>query len=499
MPAATSQRRRSTPTAISTKLDTELSLGQLYQLRDEFLNTVHGVFFYSYQRELSDAILAAVFQRTGDELYACVSRQGGKTETLVRTLEFLFVFHHAITGRPIRVGIFAPQQEQAKTDFDRVKDALVECAKRGFDTAADPDESNATTLKLLNARQEVVAICYALPLTETSKIESKTLDLAIFEEAHQIDDRQREVKAIPMLAHTNGVSVSVGVGGYRINAFYRSVQAGKNLFFYPADRVCKLRREAYEADGNEEHLNYEKHYRERQAKESDPDALKTQYLLQWVLGAGQFCVRTDLEAMVAPESFEKDVVGWLELRGENYSDQCEQIVHYLEQIEQQHVGTTLYVGVDSAKHPDSTVVTVGVDAFDDTSDAEANRGHIAIIAFDATGQGDFMPDWFERNTRWKIERLKFGPVSKDELYKRVQDVIHNQKTRIPARESSAESERFWQQFLDLQKQHSAAGLLRVSHPDSPNAHDDYPDSFALMEHAYWVYNESYSAPGITIL
>jgi hypothetical protein len=46
---------------------------------------------------------------------------------------------------------------------------------------------------------------------------------------------------------------------------------------------------------------------------------------------------------------------------------------------------------------------------------------------------------------------------------------------------------------------SVAVWLDVGHPDAPNAHDDYPDSFALMEHAYWVYNESYSAPGIAII
>ena len=44
------------------------------------------------------------------------------------------------------------------------------------------------------------------------------------------------------------------------------------------------------------------------------------------------------------------------------------------------------------------------------------------MAIDSTGQGDFMPDMFERETRWADEksglyRVKFSAVSKDLMYK----------------------------------------------------------------------------------
>ena len=41
-------------------------------------------------------------------------------------------------------------------------------------------------------------------------------------------------------------------------------------------------------------------------------------------------------------------------------------------------------------------------------------------------------------------------------------------------------------------------LLSVHHPDDPNAHDDYPDSWALAEWAYARWNEENYAEIVTI-
>ena len=45
------------------------------------------------------------------------------------------------------------------------------------------------------------------------------------------------------------------------------------------------------------------------------------------------------------------------------------------------------------------------------------------------------------------------------------------------------------QMLDLQQEYKGQ-LLSVKHPDSPNARDDYADSWALAERAYAKWNET---------
>ena len=53
-----------------------------------------------------------------------------------------------------------------------------------------------------------------------------------------------------------------------------------------------------------------------------------------------------------------------------------------------------------------------------------------------------------------------------------------------------EAGKFREQMLDLQQEYKGQ-LLSCSHPDSPDAHDDYTDSWALAEHAYAKWTENY--------
>ncbi len=122
------------------------------------------------------------------------------------------------------------------------------------------------------------------------------------------------------------------------------------------------------------------------------------------------------------------------------------------------------------------------------------------MAIDATGQGDFMPDMFENNTEWSDEhsglyRVKFSAVSKDMIYKNLKVTIKELLTVLPKRDKKGD--RFRQQMLDLQQEYKGQ-LLSVKHPDDPNAHDDYPDSWALAEWAYARWNEDNNA-SITII
>ena len=170
------------------------------------------------------------------------------------------------------------------------------------------------------------------------------------------------------------------------------------------------------------------------------------------------------------------------MQGVNYIDQCEMIRDFLLSYEKANPNRQLYIGIDSAKDVDRTIVTVIKRA--ELLSTAGVRG----LAIDATGAGDFMPDWFERNTKWYILRVKFSRPTKSIMYKNLRVVIQDRRTKLPeflvGKEFiSEEWERFYKEMLDLQKR-IIGDLLVVQHPIGDSYHDDYPDSWALAEYLY---------------
>ena len=454
----------------------------------------HTIFLYDYQREICEKFLKAVFQRTGEEIFVEISRQAGKTEAIVSCVEFILLFYKAHFGVPIRIGIFAPQKEQAKTDFTRLKAKLTESGIEGWQAVIDPEESNAVTLQLSNG-----SFCYIFPLTPTSHPESKTLDLIIYEESNKIPNEEKEVKSDPMGTATNAVRIAVGVAGYQSNFFKKGVDRGVNVIKCDYKRVMADRRKAYEQDGNPEHLYYENYVtREIEEKGLENDAFRTQYGLEWILGVGQFITREMIDEMKKP-------IGHIKKSS-----------------------IPVVVGIDTAKNPDRTIVTVknikpiiehyqddrtGVtkervirpksimawlrlqgdnyeDQFYAIKSFLANFTNIQVVCIDSTGQGDFMPDMFENHTDYQIVRVKFSLQSKDILYKNLLQVVVNKATAIPA-EDCLELREFEAELLDLQKEYKGE-YLSCHHPkNDPKARDDYCDSWALAEYGeMWLNSNS---------
>lgn len=466
-------------------------ISELKKFRDKWLKKYHNFIFYDYQRDLSDAIIEAVFRKNkkGDEFPVEFSRQSGKTQTVVYTVTFIIAFHKLVLGKGIRIGIFAPQKEQAKTDFDRIKRAFFELKSQGI--PIEYTEANATTLRpeinspiMTNISIGSGNEIYIFPVSKTSHPESKTLDLIIFEESQDIDDETAMVKVFPMGAATNATRIFVGTAGYRICYFYRLLQK-KDRFIYNYKRVIEDKRKLFEATGDEFHLNYNNFIvKEIMNLGEQSDEFQSQYNLKWILGTGQFCTAED----------------FAKIQGD-YSR-----VHQNKQLE-------CYIGVDTAKDPDSTVVTVlgydkekkskkilnwlelrgdnYQDQFDIIWDF-IQRYNTAAIAIDSTGQGDFMPDMFERHTYFTSEpsglfRVKFSLPTKDILYKNLGTQIKEFLTSVPKIETK-EAEKFKQQMIDLQKEYKG-NLLSCHHPEDAKAHDDYCDSFALAEYAFYKFNE----------
>lgn len=459
------------------------------------LTAKHDLTLYPYQldvaRKLFDAVIQNLRLTAGAteedvkklkivEIPIEFSRQSGKTTVIVHAIEFIMLFFTEQFKRPIRIGIFAPQREQAKTDFDRLKFALAKSTdlQVKLDNRPDEEENNAKTIVLPNGSS-----CYIFPVTATSKPESKTLDLIVFEESQDLDDKIIKEQIWPMGAATNAARVYIGTAGTRICYFYRLGQsAGLKLYY---DEISAQRRQTYLDTGNALHLIYEQSVKGEIEKHGrDSDEIARPYFGKWLIGTGQFVTQEDLERLV------------IDRRRTNQEKESES-----------------YAGLDTAKHPDSTVVTIlrynkelkrkqvltWLELRGENYAAQyeiiidfLKHFNVVAIAIDSTGQGDFMPDMFQANSEWQDEnsglyRIKFSAVSKDNIYKNLKVSIREFLTDLPEM-GTREAERFKQQMLDLQQEYKGQ-LLSVHHPDDPNAHDDYPDSWALAEWAYAKYNE----------
>jgi hypothetical protein len=493
--------------------DNILTVEDVLLLRDWFVKNELGIDYYPYQVEVSNAIIKAVLGRTGDEIPIEISRQAGKTESVVCTVCFLMTFSLALTKRfwgyehGLRFVIWAPQREQAKTDFDRLKAYFKKLSRQKsgkWANIVDNQESNQVTLQIRNG-----SFCYIFPLTPTSNPESKTADVQIFEEAHKIIDFEKKNKAEPMGASTNAPEISIGVSWYNKNYFKRLIDTWENKHTrIPADMVIAQRRKRFEETGDVRHLLYEKKFNKIVERDGrDDPAIRTQWLLEWVLEAGMFMVPSDWEAMTEPYAAYKG--------GQKYYAQAKLL--------DEDRRNDCFAGIDTAKSPDSTVVTIVrwneetkwkelvallelkgenyadqftiISGFDTVLGKSTGKGmfdyfNIVGVAIDSTGQGSFMPDMFARHTRFRDERsglfpVKFSLQSKDTMYTNLQQVVQNRLTAIPA-DDTLELTRMRKQLLDLEKEYKGS-FLTCHHPNDEQGqeyHDDYPDAWALAEYAF---------------
>lgn len=489
-------------------------IDKLRQLRKDHLYIQHNLTLYPYQEEISDAILIALLDNLKItagaseedvrklkqvEIGIEISRQAGKTYAVGHTGEFILSFLPTMFSRPIRIGIFAAQTDQAKISYSIMRNSLRTAKAALFNMSNDElkhvaEEENARKLVMPDGSSASIA-----PINKTSQIEGLTLDLAIIDEAQVANDEIVKHSIWPMTKATNGPRVYIGKAGTQVCYFYRLSQRNETIKVY-FDDVVKQRRETYELTKDARHLIYEQSVKNDIEKQGiDADEIQREYFGKWQIGTGQFITQEQLDAIEDKER--------------------KQTYHYKKGY--------CYAGIDTAKHPDSTVVTIirdtgetvekvlpdgktkeyykkkellnwmelrgenYQDQFDMIRHFLSNYNVVAI-AIDSTGQGDFMPDMFERHTQWQDEnsglyRVKFSAQSKDAMYKNLKVTIQQFLTTLPNL-STKIGERFKEQMLDLQQEHKLGGqLLSVHHPNVDGAQDDFADSWALSEWAFAKY------------
>lgn len=224
--------------------------------------------------------------------------------------------------------------------------------------------------------------------------------------------------------------------------------------------------------------------------------------------AKNFLKESELEKMVDDRKSEKEIVYFAEFQNQNGIDVAEIIESELRRLEDVYVGYNLYVGTDEGKDIDATVVVVLKDRR-----RALKRSGIKCIGFDTT-RGDWLADWFERNTSWYVKKIKFSRPVKSIMFSNLRTVIDGKLTSIPQckLESnnnsdvihepewvSDEHKHFWNQMLALEKEIVGERVLVVHHPsgscdgndhnyDECLFHDDYPDAWAVAEDAYFEIN-----------
>lgn len=460
--------------------------------RDAYLSTIRNKRFYEFQEEFSNQLIEAVITKGIYEIDFEISRQAGKTDGVSETVVFLLTCLDMLFNRKIGIGFFAPREDQYMTDWVRIREIYPQIAplyglKNRIDNDTEmvfarPLEIEGGIVKKWANRYEL----FGFSLGEGTKVESKTLDIAIIEEAQDIDDQKVDKMVRPMLTATNGVLIRIGVAGYKKCDFQKGVQTNPRAIVWNFEKVMKARRKVYEETGDPWHLGYESFIEAERKRIGGviTDEFRTQYMLEWITEIGNMISREELMKI------KKSAVC------------C--------------ASNVIDIGIDLGKSKDQTVGTAVTELgqrlssiqlsgtkyrdqrplLKDWIDSLEEKGYrVRRVTIDSSGAGDpnfeeFEHEWSDRD--WDLVAFVFGSQSKSNLY-------HNFLNKIAVGVGIAEGrvkdigqprveywggddhvEMYESEMLDMEKEYRGSkDLLDCHHPKGNRYHDDHPDSHAL--------------------
>ena len=465
----------------------------------EFGKILTGLSLYKYQEEAVYAIIYSVITFSGDVKTMLFSRQSGKSEAMAFIVDTLCVLLPAL-GKIIpdleqfstgfRVGLFAPQSDQVQTTYSRAM-TRINSANAEM-VLSDPDidvylESSAR-LELSNGSYLAGQVA-----SKQSKIESKTYDMVIVEEAQDVDDLIVSKSIEPMLSSTAGTLIKVGTTGMYKNHFWYEIQHNRQLdrkiadprirnhFEFDYKRIIKDRREQYEIDHKRFHLNYEADILRKKARwGEDSQSFKLAYALIWDLESGMLLTDKEFNGIINRK------LGY------------------------QMPSNTDYVvaGLDIGKAPAETVLTIArvfhlEDQFDKPYkqilawvtlgglDYEAQHHaildcivefNISAIYADYTGVGKAVVDrlMYACGEYVDITPYTFTSQSKSDMWFNFVSEIQTRHLIVPANKkvrSTTEFMKFEEQMKNCQKYFNGAYMVCEK---SEGYFDDFCDSAALM-------------------
>lgn len=466
----------------------------------EFGKVLTGINLYDYQEEAAYSIIYSVITFSGDVKTLLFSRQSGKSEVMAFIIDTLTVLLPKLaliipdlgqfkTG--FRIGLFAPQSDQVVTTYSRAMTRL-DSANAEM-VLNDPDidtwlESSAH-LQLSNG-----SFLAGQVASKQSKIESKTYDLVIEEEAQDIDDFISQKSIEPMLTATGGTLLKVGTTGMFKNHFWYEIQHNRQLdrkkkdprirnhFEFDYKRIIIDRRKQYAKDGNRFHLNYEADImRKKERWGVDSQAFRLAYALEWDLESGM---------LISDKQF-NDIIN----RKLGYQEPA--------------VTDRVVAGLDIGKAPAETVLTIAkvIENEDDPfakpykqvlawialggMDYESQHRtimdaivdyNISTIYADYTGVGRAVVDrlMFACGEYVDIEPYTFTSQSKSDMWFNLVSEIESRRLIIPANQKVRQTTdfmKFEEQMKNCQKYFNGPYMVCEK---SEGYFDDFVDSLALM-------------------
>jgi hypothetical protein len=465
----------------------------------DFGKVLTGIPLYSYQEEIAYRIIYSVITFEGSVLTVLLSRQSGKSETMAFVIDTLTVLLPALAkiipdleqfSNGFRVGLFAPQSDQVVTTYSRAMTRLT--SANAEMVLSDPDllVSLESEVRLNLSNGSFLAGQVA---SKQSKIESKTYDLIIIEEAQDTDDFLVTKSIEPMLTATGGTLVKVGTTGVTKNHFWYEIQANRNHdrkipdkrlrnhFEYAYKEIISARRHRFEIDHKKFHLNYEADIlRKKERWGEDSQAFKLAYALVWDLESGMLISDKEFNTLLNRK------LGFQE----------------------PSTGDYVVAGLDIGKAPAETVLTIAKVWYTDDPfekpykqilawvclgglDYEAQHHeilnyiveyNISTIFADYTGVGKPVVDRlvYACGEYVNIEPYTFTAQSKSDMWYNFTSDIQTRRLIVPANRvvrSTSEFQKFEEQMKNCQKYFNGAYMVCEK---SEGYFDDMVDSCALM-------------------
>lgn len=468
--------------------------------------------FYAYQREFATAIIIDIIDNRSNTLTGLFSRQSGKSETVANVAAAMMVLLPQLSllkkekttylfpqlrkfRRGLYVGIFTPSDNQSITTYKRTQGKLISKDARLF--FEDPDfcpvgyeklafnQNNNAYLELNNGSH-----LQMMSANKQANIESKSYHLILLDESQDLDEFVVNKSIMPMAAAYNGTSIATGTPGTTKGLFYNTIQFNKaeqlrpsmqQLHFEYDYKVCQK----YNPD-------YKKYVdKQRRKIGEDSDEFRMAYRLHWLLERGM---------AISEDLFEE-----LTIKSRNITTSL--------------FGVDLVAGLDFGRVGDSTVLTVGRPRFDEADEsgrcpvdviywweklgddyeqifkelkAEVEKFQIRTLAADSTGVGEpLVTRLIYELPQTLVIPVRFTAQSKDHLYKNFLVMLQEKKCTWPG-DSRVRKRRYFQlfehQMLNLRKEFKNGYLRCMAPEDVKNAHDDFPDSLALM--LWCIYEEA---------
>lgn len=390
--------------------------------------------------------------------------------------------------------IFAPSKRQAEITYNRLK-ARIQC-KSSMAVLNDPEfrlaftTSNGQTVALSNG-----SFATAISASDQSNIEGESFKMIICEECQDISNYKIRKSIHPMGAAYNATIVKIGTATTFKGDFYDAIQRNK---VRDAEKKSHIKNH-FEYDyqvASKYNDNYRKYVeKEKQRLGENSDEFRMAYKLEWIIERGMF---------IDIEKFEL----------ENGEPMMERVMY-------DKVATHV-AGIDIGGKNDDTVITmVEVDwtmpvimeskINDETGEEETYIAYntylkdwcriadepdyeeqyplivdylshfkVARVVCDATREAS-ISHRLRANLNCDVIPYIFTSKSKSDMYKHLEKEISSGRARVcmgPETVQTREYEMFMEQMGDLQKGYSGQYLV-VAHPDEKNAHDDFPDSYAL--------------------